>query len=260
MIIIRLLIYQNQLTCLPEVFLDNSNCVLSMLESSEDSRSELRNCIADEKSNCIECELEGKLICVVNKKFANRFLLGNTIYRILALTIFVFSGLLIGHWWMLISYAIVLPLTFLVIEPRLLCSHCPFYEKEGRCLKCWALRGMPKLWKYRPGPTTRAEKTIMLIFGTFIDVFPLIGSIWGIIFFGLDTNNNLAVGISLVVTTILFLVVAIYFGKVLLGNACKKCANFSCSMNKVPKEIVKKFLETNPKMKDAWVKAGWKDE
>ncbi|MCK5140732.1 MAG: hypothetical protein KAQ70_00925 [Candidatus Heimdallarchaeota archaeon] len=232
-----------------------------MSDSSEGSKnSELKNCIVDEKSNCIECELNGKLICVVNRQFANRFLVGNITYRILSLTIFVFSGLLIKHWWMLISYAIILPLTFLVIEPRLLCSHCPFYEKEGKCLKCWALRGMPKLWKYRPGPATRTEKTIMLIFGTFIDVFPLVGSIWGIIFFALNVDNNLVAGIGLIVTTVLFLIIATYFGKVLLGNACKKCANFSCSMNKVPEEIVKKFLEKNPKMKKAWIKAGWKDE
>ncbi len=232
-----------------------------MSDSLDNPRnSELINCIADEKSDCIECELNGKLLCIIDKKFANRFLIGNITYRILALTIFVMSGLLIGHWWMLISYAIILPLTFLVIEPRLLCSYCPFYEKEGKCLKCWALRGMPKLWKYRPGPATKIEKNVMLIFGTFIDVFPFVGSIWGIIHFALNTTNNLFAGISLIVITILFLIVATYFSKILLGNACKKCANFSCSMNKVPYEIVKIFLEKNPKMKEAWIKAGWKDE
>ena len=46
------------------------------------------------------------------------------------------------------TYTGVLILTFFIIEPRLLCSHCPYYEKEGKVLKCWALRGMPKLWKY----------------------------------------------------------------------------------------------------------------
>ncbi|MHA1344828.1 MAG: hypothetical protein ACTSVO_06995 [Candidatus Heimdallarchaeaceae archaeon] len=119
---------------------------------------------------------------------------------------------------------------------------------------------MPKLWKYRPGPATRIERTIMLVFGTFIDVFPLVGSIWGIIFFALNASNNLVAGIGLIIITILFLITATYFGKVLLGNACKKCANFSCAMNKVPKEIVKKFLEKNHKMKEAWIKAGWEEE
>ena len=84
-----------------------------MSDSSEGPKnSELKNCIADENSNCNECELDGKLICVVNKKFANRFLIGNITYRVLSLTIFILSGLLIGHWWMLVSYAIILPLTF----------------------------------------------------------------------------------------------------------------------------------------------------
>ncbi|MHA1198550.1 MAG: hypothetical protein ACTSQF_04265 [Candidatus Heimdallarchaeaceae archaeon] len=219
------------------------------------------NCIADENSNCAECEIEGKLICFVNKKFANRFTIGNIVYRILAIAIFIFSGLLIDHWWMLISYSIVLVLTFTIIEPRLLCSHCPFYEKEGKCLKCWALRGMPKLWKYRPEPISQSEKILMLIFGSFIDLFPLVGATWGITVFGLNYTNPdsvfLFAGIAIIISTLLFMVVAGYFSKVLLGNACKRCANFSCSMNKVPKELIDKFLGKNPKMKESWIACGW---
>ncbi|MHA1445688.1 MAG: hypothetical protein ACTSSN_03300 [Candidatus Heimdallarchaeaceae archaeon] len=215
------------------------------------------NCIADPNSNCIECELEGELICFVNKKFANHFTIGNLLYRILASSIFVFSSLMISHWWMLISYVSIVVLTFIIIEPRLLCSHCPFYEKEGKCLKCWALRGMPKLWRYRPEPASKAEKLLMLIFGGFIDLFPFVGSIWGIIFFALNYRDNLFPGIAVIISTILFLAVAGYFSKVLLGNSCKKCANFSCSMNRVPKEIIVKFLEKNPKMEKAWILCGW---
>ena len=45
---------------------------------SEDAEIPLpKNCIADENSNCVECEIEGELICFVKKKFANRFLFGN---------------------------------------------------------------------------------------------------------------------------------------------------------------------------------------
>ncbi len=216
-----------------------------------------KNCIADKDSNCVECEIDGELICFVDKKFANRFTIGNIIYRVLAIAIFIFSGLMIGHWWMLILYVVVVILTFTVIEPRLLCSHCPFYEKEGKCLKCWALRGMPKLWKYRPEPISKSEKILMLIFGSFIDLFPFVGAVWGIIFFGLNYNDYLFAGIAIVISTFLFMVVAGYFSRILLGNACKKCANFSCSMNKVPKELVDKFLEKNPKMKEAWIACGW---
>ena len=215
------------------------------------------NCIADENSNCIECEMEGELICFVDKKFANRFALGNLTYRVLAILILVFSGLLIGNWWMLISYIIVMIVTFLILEPRLLCTHCPFYEKEGKYLKCWALRGMPKLWKYRPEPMNKVEKLAMLAFGSYIDLFPFVGVVWGLIHFGLYFQENLLFGILLTITSFLFMVIAGYFSKILLGNTCKACANFSCSMNKVSKEIIAKFLENNPKMKEAWIACGW---
>ena len=230
--------------------------------TSDEIKSELPiNCIADENSNCVECEIEGELICFVDKKFANRFTLGNLIYRVLAILIFVFSGLMIEeHWWLLLTYVVILLFTFTILEPRLLCSHCPFYEKEGKCLRCWALRGMPKLWKYRPEPMNRTEKIIMLIFGSFIDLFPFVGIVWGLIHFGLHHNTNLFAGISLAICSFLFMVVAGYFSKVLLGNTCKRCSNFSCSMNKVPKEIIDKFLEKNPKMKEAWIICGWQND
>ncbi|MCG3225516.1 MAG: hypothetical protein H7645_01245 [Candidatus Heimdallarchaeota archaeon] len=231
-----------------------------MSSTSEITDNNLKNCIAREDSNCIECELNGELICFVDKKFANKFSIGNILYRLLAIEIFIFSGLLIGHWWMLISYVSTVLITFLIIEPRLLCSHCPFYEREGKCLKCWALRGMPKLWRYRPGPINRTEKTLMLILGSFIDLFPFLGSIWGIVYFFMNIEGNIVLGVGILISTVLFLIVAGYFSKVLLGFACKKCANFSCAMNKVPKEVINKFLEKNPKMKNAWIKSGWKIE
>ena len=53
------------------------------------------------------------------------------------------------------------------------------------------------------------------------------------------------------------MIIAGYFSRVLLGNKCKRCANFSCSMNKVPKELIDTFLKKNPKMKNAWVACGW---
>ena len=97
----------------------------------------------------------------------------------------------------------------------------------------------------------------MLFFGTYIDLFPFLGMIWGLVHFGLNVDGNLAKGISLVAISVIFVVIVGYFSKVLLGNNCKKCANFSCAMNKVPKEIIDTFLKKNPEMKEAWIKAGW---
>lgn len=217
-----------------------------------------KNCIAAENSNCLECEIEGELICFVDKRFANNFTIGNISYRLLAMIIFILTGLLFGQWWMVITYSSTVIVTFVIIEPRLLCSHCPYYEKEGRFLKCWALRGMPKLWKYRPEPISKKEKYLMLVLGAFIDLFPFVGLIWGIIYFAINLEENLVLGVFLILTSVLFLVIVGYFSKVLLGNACKKCANFSCGMNKVPKEIIDQFLERNSKMKESWLASGWK--
>ncbi len=211
-----------------------------------------KNCIADDNSNCDECELNDLLLCNFEKKFANGFLFGNIAYRILAIIILSLVGFLMGQWWMVITYLFVVLLTFVVIEPRLLCSHCPFYAKEGKCLKCWALRGMPKFWRYRPEPINKKEKNAMLAIGAFIDLFPYVGSILGIIWFIFNPTDNYLIGTWLIIVTIIFTGIVIYFSSILQGNACKKCPNFSCAMNKVHDNIKEAFMEKNPIIKEAW--------
>jgi hypothetical protein len=49
----------------------------------------------------------------------------------------------------------------------------------------------------------------------------------------------------------------VFFG-VLLKRRCAKCINFSCPLNRVPKEVVDDFLNRNPIMKKAWEKAGYR--
>ena len=209
-------------------------------------------CIVSGKLDCKICDIKDLLICEIDVKMARKFVLGNTLYRLSALTIFLFIGLMTNQWWWFYSYGIIVALTFILIEPRLLCSHCPYYARTGKFLKCWALRGMPKLWRYNPGPMNKAEKNIMLILGSFIDVFPFIGVIYGIVIFALNPFGQLFYGISLILITIFFTYMVYYFSKVLLGDVCKRCPNFSCAMNKVPKDVVNKFLEKNPIMKKAW--------
>ncbi|MEJ2276185.1 MAG: hypothetical protein P8Y70_00325, partial [Candidatus Lokiarchaeota archaeon] len=198
--------------------------------------------------DCQNCEIDDSIICKVDPKRVRNFVLGNITYRTLAIVIFSLVGILSSQWWWLITYAGILALTFLVIEPLLLCRHCPFYTKPGKTLKCWALRGMPKLWKYDPSPTTKFEKRSMVILGAFIDLFPFIGVIFGIIYFILTLPESIIIGVSLIVITVIFAGVVYYFSKVLLGDACKRCPNLSCSMNKVPKAIADKFLRKNPQM------------
>jgi hypothetical protein len=216
-----------------------------------------KNCITDEESNCSECELKDFLICRVEKNFANKFFLGNTAYRVVALTILYLTGLLVNQYWLMSVYLGGIILVFFVLEPRLLCSHSPFYEKEGKVLKCWALRGMSKLWKYRPEPITKTERIAILALGTFVDLFPLLGIAWGLFEFILNPFDNFVLGFLLIILSVIFILIMVYFTKNLLGNACHRCPNFSCAMNKTPQNIIEAFQNKNPKMKKAWKEAGW---
>jgi hypothetical protein len=160
-------------------------------------------------------------------------------------------------WWMMWGYGALVALTFIILEPRLLCSHCPFYTKPGKILTCGGLYGMPKWWKYHPEPIKPWEKIIMLILGSVIDLVPFLGMIGGVILFLLHISEYLIYGIGLTIFSILFLGLAYYFSKVLLGDRCKRCPNFSCAMNKVPKELVMQFLEKNTVMQKAWEQSGY---
>lgn len=212
-------------------------------------------CIVDENTNCAECELNGQVLCHFTKHFANKFFWGNISYRVLATLIMILAGFLTEQWWMTPTYIVAVLVTFSVIEPRLLCCYCPHYAKEGKVLKCWALRNMPKLWKYRPEPINETEKNIILLVGGFIDLFPFIAAGVGIVgTFIIGIEGELSFGMLglLIVLTVTFTMLAWYFDKFLRGGTCKKCLNFSCAMNKTPKEIRKKFFQKSPTMANAW--------
>lgn len=211
-----------------------------------------KTCITSSEKECETCELQGVLICDFSRKEILSFVIGNTSYRVVSIVIFFITGLLIGQPWMMFAYGSLVALTFLFIEPRLLCSHCPFYMKEGKYLKCGGLWGMPKLWKYHPTPINQIERVTILIIGTLIDLGPLIGVILGLIAFFIQPQENLFLGISLVLTSLVFFGLMYYFSKVLLGNRCKRCPNFSCAMNKVSQETINIFLQKNPSMQKAW--------
>ena len=214
-----------------------------------------KNCIADPNSDCDSCELNGQLICRFEKSFVCKFVITNTFYRIIAILNLIFAGIILNQMWIVYTYFVIVLLIFFIIEPRLLCTHCPYYEKEGKFLKCWALRGMPKLWKYRPQPITKVEKSSMLVIGMYIDLFPYVGIIWGIIGFFLQTPEERVASIfviCLIIVAIIFTILVYYFGMQLIGENCKKCPNFSCAMNKTPDSLKDKFLDKNPKMKKAW--------
>lgn len=216
-------------------------------------------CDLSSESACDNCELDGKLHCRYDEKLRNLFLAVHIPFRILLFLGLAYVGLITGIWWFLVAYAVGFALNFGLIETRYLCRHCPFYAQEGSVLRCITLYGMPKPWKYDPGPLTKSDRVLQIIFGGFVDVFPLLAYsyvIWYIIAHNLDF-------LAVMGFVVIFLITIVFFvqsGLIITRGYCTACANLSCPMNKVPKALADEYLRKNRIMREAWEKRGYKPE
>ena len=188
-----------------------------------DPEKPLATCVSD---SCEKCTVHDAVNCHFNFKqlmhfyvvVLPTFLLGGTgIYRT--------SGALLVVW--LVFTAVF----FLMIEIRVLCSHCPHYAEPGSSLKCWANYGILKLFKYRPGPMSLLEKSVLL--GGF-------AAIWGFptIFLVMGAQWFLLIG-YLCAVLVFFINLKLLF--------CARCVNFACPLNGVETGTRKEFCKLNPK-------------
>ena len=126
-------------------------------------------------------------------------------------------GLYSFSYIFLISWGLFCVVFFLVIEIRVLCSHCPNYNKSEFFIRCRANIGAPKLWKYRPKSMNIIEKIIMLAGFAIVWGSPAIviayRAQW--LFFGI------------------YLTTVIFFFIILGYRFCSKCANLTCPLNRV---------------------------
>jgi hypothetical protein len=146
------------------------------------------------------------------------------------------AGIYQMNGWLLIPWLTMIIGYFGLIEIRVLCSHCPHYAESGNSLKCWANYGAPKIWRYRPGPMSLMEKTVLL--GGFVIIwgYPLLFLISGLQWFLLIVYG-LSVG-GFFMTLKIFL--------------CSQCMNFACPLNAVGDEIRRDFFHRNPQVAKAW--------
>ncbi|MFX0071635.1 MAG: hypothetical protein ACFFAO_11140 [Candidatus Hermodarchaeota archaeon] len=186
---------------------------------------------------CVDCSLDSVLIC----KFKLKYLLSFIILFLLFAIPAILGVILAGYAWFLLGWFIFWVIFFEFWEIRILCSHCPFYAKKGRFIRCIGNYGCLKVWKYHPEPINRNEKIQLLIGFLIFFGYPFIFMILGRRY------------IFLILTSI---GLTIFLG-VLIKRRCAKCINFSCFFNRVPKEIVNEFLSRNPTMKKAWKKINY---
>jgi hypothetical protein len=150
------------------------------------------------------------------------------------------AGIVLFNAWWLIPWLVIVFGYFGLVEIRVMCSHCPHYAEPGKSLQCWANYGSPRLWKYRPGPMSTAEKIVfetglVLVFGYPL-AFLLLGAQWLL----------LAV----------YLLTCASFVATLRRSYCSQCMNFACPLNLVEEKVRAEFFKRNPVIAQAWGKPG----
>ena len=146
------------------------------------------------------------------------------------------AGIVAMGAWYLAPWAVMIIGYFGFLEIRVMCSHCPHYAEAGPTLGCWANHGSPRLWKYRPGPMSMAEKVwfvagFVLILGYPL-VFLLLAGMWYLL--------------------LVFLVSTAGAYMTLKRHFCARCMNFACPLNGVDEQTRQAFFRCNPSVAKAW--------
>ena len=184
-----------------------------------------------EASDCTDCPVADCVHCHFRPAELAHFLL-------ICMPSFFVGGaaiLAVGLTPLLIWVAVIVGY-FGFVEIRVMCSHCPHYAEEGATLKCWANHGSPKLWKYRPGPMSTAEKIVFI--GGFVVV-------WGYpLAFFVVSRLWLLLGLYVLLTAGFFVTLKMFL--------CTQCMNFACPLNGVPDPVRAAFFRRNPIVGRAW--------
>ena len=208
-----------------------------MSVKSSDMTNPLLPCNFQGQAECEGCAVAGHLMCHYDLRDSVNFFM-----LILPVMVAMIIGVLrAGYGWHLLPWVAYWLLFFFGWEARVLCSHCPMWAEESRVLRCHANYGVIKFWKYRPGPMSKAEQWQFII-GALIGIgYPLVLAVlggeylWGMM--GLITTMSAAYNLRKI--------------------SCRRCINFSCPLNTVPKAEKDAYLRRNPAIRAAWEAAGY---
>jgi len=215
-------------------------------------------CTLDPNSECDACENKNILDCKLNRR--QTIVTSLVIYSFIvvsALGLFLVWQIS-GMWWMLVVFAVFVVVFFFVVEPRITCSHCPFYAEDRVRFNCPGNMLTPKIWKYHPEPMNKYEKLGTLVGFIFFGAFPVFSELYGVWFLVAEGHALMDVMVVELVVILLatgLLIVILY--AIFLFLFCRKCVNFSCQFNKVPKEVADRYIKKNPVMREAWEKSGY---
>jgi hypothetical protein len=216
-------------------------------------------CTLDPASACDDCENNNVLDCKLNRK--QTVVTSLVIYSFIAISVLglFLIGRITGEWWMLVVFIVFVVLFFIVIEPRITCSHCPYYAEARVRFNCPGNMLTPKLWKYHPEPINKYEQAGTLIGFIFFGAFPVFTELYGLWFLlseGFHIGDTSVLELLVILAATISLIAILY--AIFLLVFCRKCVNFSCQFNRVPKPIAERYISANPVMMEAWEKSGYK--
>jgi hypothetical protein len=209
-------------------------------------------CTWQDETNCQDCSNKEHLDCRWDRKHVLRFLLAMSPALLITFGSIIIGGIFSHIWWPIGLYIGYFTL-FFIIETRILCSHCPYYSKEGFILHCLANHGFIKFYRYHPEPLNSFERVLLIIGFALFCIIPVAGQIPSIVVITSQLPSERIIFITLLALLGFSIVGIIFSFTFLFTRICTKCVNFSCPFNKVPKELVDLYLNKNPVMKKAWI-------
>jgi hypothetical protein len=207
-------------------------------------------CTWDDGADCDACGLRDKLHCRWDAGVLARFLVPASAFSVVAAFGVGLASYVTGAWGMLAAYLAFFVIFFLFVEIRILCSHCPYYGRDGFFLRCLANHGAPKFWRYRPQPMSRLERLGLLVGFAFYGGFPLAAQAYGIWYLvsprGVGASVTVPGAVAVAAATLGTLLA---FAAVLTIYFCPRCVNFSCPLNRVPPAVREEYRDRNPALR-----------
>lgn len=148
-------------------------------------------------------------------------------WNFVTLTILFSAGLAIGissTGWLL-TYIFIVIFHFGILEQYFFCTHCPYFVRGEKCLRCMMNWGWPRHFKPVPYPPGKFDLAITSLGFVIVIFFPLP---WLL-------KVPFLLGTYLVAILIFLLTIWRY--------ECGRCIYFGCTFNRVPAEVRKDYLK-----------------
>lgn len=219
--------------------------VIPMVSPSTHNTFDL--CTWDDGADCDACGLRAKLHCRWDAGVLARFLVPASAFSLVAAFGVGLASYATRAWAMLAAYLAFFVVFFLFVEIRVLCSHCPYYGRDGFTLRCLANHGAPKFWRFRPQAMTRLERAVLILGFAFFGGFPLVAQAYGIWYLAAHGSGAGPATVPAAAGAAAATLVALLaFAAVLTSYFCPRCVNFSCPLNRVPGAVREKYRARNP--------------